>query len=441
MRRSPTASIAACLVLALASLSACSPGDASASGVRPPVFDARPYADARAAAAAEGRVLVVKATATWCGPCREMDRTTWRDERVEAWFKEHGIAVAVDVDAEESTAHALGVEAMPTMIAFRNDVEVDRVVGYRSADDLLAWLDGLGRGERAVDLLERKAGPLDAPDGKVDVGAHLRLADGLLRSGSLDRATEEYAWLWQHMLEHAPELVGVRVSFMAMSMHDLAARHEPARRRFLELRNATLDRAATATDLLDVASDIIVLNDVVGDDASTLAWLDGVKGDARWSTTLPFCVFKLRDLLVRNDRWADLGSILHDPVGDFEGLARLQQEVPPGVALDESTLASMRIEAARHAREQAGQDYAALLAAGREDEAERLARRAFERDGSEEMVRSLAATAMTAKQPRRLQSELLAAAETRFPSLRALKQEVDAALTASDAGSPSSPSR
>jgi thioredoxin-like negative regulator of GroEL len=128
---------------------ACGPAGTGggAPATRPAVFDTRPYAEAKVAAESEGRLLVVKATADWCPPCKQMDATTWRDEKVVAWFKDNGIAVAVDVDRETATAKELGVEAMPTMIAFKGGREVGRRVGYMSAADLLAWTGGLAKAE------------------------------------------------------------------------------------------------------------------------------------------------------------------------------------------------------------------------------------------------------------------------------------------------------
>ncbi len=137
------------LVLVFAGLLyACS---ARAGGDPPPVFDKRPYAEAKKAAEDEKKWFIVKGTAVWCGPCKDMDKTTWRDDKVVKWLEKNAIVVALDVDKEKKLAEGLGIEAMPTMIAFKDDgKEFARVVGYKSPEAMLAWLDGVAKGERSI---------------------------------------------------------------------------------------------------------------------------------------------------------------------------------------------------------------------------------------------------------------------------------------------------
>jgi thiol:disulfide interchange protein len=107
----------------------------------PPVFDQRPLAEARAAAAAEGKLLVVKATAEWCGPCKHMDATTWRDEHLVEWLKERVIVVPLDIDEHGALARDLRLSSIPTMLVFRGDEELDRLVGVASSDEVIEWLE------------------------------------------------------------------------------------------------------------------------------------------------------------------------------------------------------------------------------------------------------------------------------------------------------------
>src|SRR4051812_48064980 len=78
----------------------------------PPVFDRRPYEEAKAAAVKDKKWFLVKATASWCGPCKQMDKTTWRDEQVVAWLKDHAVAVQLDVDEQKPLSRQLDIQAM-----------------------------------------------------------------------------------------------------------------------------------------------------------------------------------------------------------------------------------------------------------------------------------------------------------------------------------------
>lgn len=106
----------------------------------PPVFTKVSLSEARRIAGEHGMLVVVKATAAWCGPCKTMNRTTWRDGGVVGWVNQNAIAIQLDVDREPELARTLRVEAMPTTIVLRGERELGRVVGYQSAAELLAFL-------------------------------------------------------------------------------------------------------------------------------------------------------------------------------------------------------------------------------------------------------------------------------------------------------------
>ena len=89
----------------------------------------------------DGRFVVVVASAVWCGPCQTYKRTALRDPGVEAWVRENGIALYIDVDQDKDDAAMLGVRAMPTTFVYHRGRVVASTVGAMNADRLRGWLD------------------------------------------------------------------------------------------------------------------------------------------------------------------------------------------------------------------------------------------------------------------------------------------------------------
>lgn len=108
---------------------------------KPQVFSELSLAQAQAKAVEQEKILLVDATADWCQPCKLMERTTWVDPEVISWIKLNAIAIQIDVDKQQAEAEELNIRAMPTIIVFKDGSELDRVVGYKDASELLAWLN------------------------------------------------------------------------------------------------------------------------------------------------------------------------------------------------------------------------------------------------------------------------------------------------------------
>lgn len=401
----------------------------------PPVFDKRQYAEAKKAAEDDKKWFIVKATAVWCMPCKQMDRTTWRDEKVVKWLTENAITVAFDVDKEKKLAKDLSIEAMPTMIAFRSGNEFDRVVGYKAPGEFLAWLEGIARGEKSIEAVRKRAGKRDGPKGTVDIQARLELARSLARTGKYREATDEFLWLWEHMLEHDRSFYGVRLSFMASYMEDLAAKHAGAKRKFTELRDRTAQAIEGEKIDPDDLVDWVTLNEVVGDTEATLTWFDKVKAQARWRPLVKRVARRLQELLIEGGRWADIGRLYTDPIGEIErehALNAMRPKHDPPEVLSDEQRKYIEDMPNRMLREKAGIIYAGLLAARREDEAEKFTARARELDESAAMVAALVSTALKADQPRKQHLQWIDAIEKPDEALAKLREQTQRTLEKDD---------
>lgn len=70
---------------------------------RTPIFAPQTFATALEATRASDRWLIVDAAAEWCGPCKSMDQTTWRDAEVVTWLEAHATTLQIDVPLVAST--------------------------------------------------------------------------------------------------------------------------------------------------------------------------------------------------------------------------------------------------------------------------------------------------------------------------------------------------
>src|SRR5580765_7809222 len=164
--------------------------------MHPPVFSDLSFDDALAKSKSDRKILIVDATASWCQPCKHMDKTTWVDGKVIGVVGERAIAIQFDVDDEKDLAKKLSVKAMPTVIAFRDGKELDRVVGVQPPAAFVAWLEGLAHGKTSLDAA--RAAVRDKPD---DPKARIALARMLEERDALDEATSEYETVWKAMDE------------------------------------------------------------------------------------------------------------------------------------------------------------------------------------------------------------------------------------------------
>lgn len=108
---------------------------------KPQVFSDLAFAEAEIKAAQQDKFLLVDVTAVWCKPCQVMEATTWVDPEVVAWISLNAITIQVDVDKQREVARQLEIQAMPTVIVFKDGKEINRIVGYQDAAQLLNWLN------------------------------------------------------------------------------------------------------------------------------------------------------------------------------------------------------------------------------------------------------------------------------------------------------------
>ena len=87
-------------------------------------------------------VVLVKFGATWCGPCKMMDRIL-----VSVANKYESDAnvtiVSVDIDQNQAMAQEHNITAVPTMLFFKNSAKCERFEGIRSEQNIIDVIESL----------------------------------------------------------------------------------------------------------------------------------------------------------------------------------------------------------------------------------------------------------------------------------------------------------
>jgi len=109
------------------------------------------YAAALSQAAKEQEPALVFFTASWCGPCKLMARSTLSEASVEQVLSNFA-RVAIDIDEQREVAAEHGIEAVPTFVLLSPaGDEVRRVTGFQSPVDFVPWLTiGLSNAKEAA---------------------------------------------------------------------------------------------------------------------------------------------------------------------------------------------------------------------------------------------------------------------------------------------------
>jgi thiol-disulfide isomerase/thioredoxin len=358
-------------------------GNSKAPAEAPPIFARATFEEAMTRAQTERKLLVVKFTADWCPPCKMMDRTTWRDESLVAWSRDQAVVVAVDVDREPRLSQAYAIEAMPTVVIFRDGAEFERRVGYIDGPTTLSWLKDAREGVRATDrLLERIA-----KGERLSIDEREQAVDALLAAGRFDAAGPIALDLWKTMHIEDPSKRGTRVSFFAAKLKSVAEKDAPTRAALVELRDEA-EASLRQGPSWPMLTDWLTLNDVLGDHDATLAWIERNRATEQGRSTLHRMAAHVEPMLNEREHALGLSAITKDPqrhlAREFALMRRIVASLPPDpdpkVAAD--NLDAQRRVSMTALRSRLGLMHAGLILDNRSNEAFEYRTEAIARDDS-----------------------------------------------------------
>lgn len=347
------------------------------------------FKEACAAAKRDSKVVLIDFYTTWCGPCKRMDKTTWKDKKVIAWMKEKTVALKVDAEEDVELAKKYTIEGYPTIVFIKPDgTEIDRLVGGRDADGFLedanAALSGKDGVARAKEKLKGKE---NDPSRRMEYGHSLE------QKGKYNEALDEYLWCFDHGASSAG-FGGVRLSFLLSDIHRLSAKLPRAREELIKRRDkaeATINgKPMSKEEAIRMRSgammEFVAINRTFGDDQKTLKLYDKlIKQDEIDAVVGRLILREVSEQLVKEKRYADLLKGVGDPkVFVEQAIAQFEQ-------IQAITKAQVRDQAKevasimkRNLMEECTPVYESLVGTGQHKQAEWVSSKLIEFDGSAE---------------------------------------------------------
>lgn len=98
------------------------------------------WEDLLAKASAENKLIFLDAYASWCGPCKAMDRNVFTEPEVGSFYNANFVNAKIDMEVGEGPdlAQRYQVQVYPTFLFINGNGEiVHRAVGYQAPEDFL----------------------------------------------------------------------------------------------------------------------------------------------------------------------------------------------------------------------------------------------------------------------------------------------------------------
>ncbi len=105
-------------------------------------FEHTDFKSAQALAKKQGKLIFIDGYATWCGPCKLMARTVFKEKKVGDYYNENFVNLKIDMETPEGRmlASKYAVRAYPTYLYLdANGKVVHRAMGATNGDKFIGF--------------------------------------------------------------------------------------------------------------------------------------------------------------------------------------------------------------------------------------------------------------------------------------------------------------
>ena len=287
-------------------------------------FEKLSFKDALSQADKTEKMVFIDFYTTWCGPCKLLDRTTWKDPNVVSWLKENTVALKIDAEIKVDLAKKYKVKGYPSMIFIKPDGKmVHSMIGYHDADAFLkeGKLVMSGKDPAAIELAELKA------TAEKDYSSRLKYGRALAKSEQYAEALTQYLDCYDNGKDEE-KFKYTQSNIIPNLIARLARDYKPAMEA-LETRYTTLMKEINAGQVTkDQLLAMSGLNRSLKQEDKTLAYFDALPADAEAREWL---WRQVKDALLEAKRYAEIAdNDIDDTVAkSFERHEKRMKEITP----------------------------------------------------------------------------------------------------------------
>lgn len=351
-----------------------------------------PFAEALKAAGKEKKLVMVDFYATWCGPCKMLDKNTWKDPKVQEWLAQKTIPLKIDAEKQRDLANQYKVQAYPTMVFIEPDGKVrGRLRGYLAPQQFLTQAEATTSGDGAVGVARAALKGRES-----DPNARLALAEALAEADQPKEALEHYLWLYDNGVAQDPRFAQARATVVLGAITEISKKERSAREALAVRRAGLVEQILSARTDASTLDDLPRLDVALDQRDSTLALFDRLKRKGEGYTDARRKIgIAISDLLYEKRRYRDFVECTDNMAGRLESL--LSRAVTAKASADslpsgdrKRVFVEQQLVAVANA---SLQGYEALLGSGQRAESDRVAQGLLALDGGSAMFERLAVSA------------------------------------------------